>query len=173
MHPNYKFYYTFIMLKPDALKQEIVFDIMSYFEKHDIKISKINCKLVTKELILEHYNEVINKMGDEFYEKLRDYMEGKFVIPIVLTSTRPDIIELVRKIVGATNPAEADKGTIRGDLGTDSYQKCAREGRSCENLIHASDSPKAVEREISIWFGSEVKDKLLKDDWFKKEKKKQ
>ena len=68
----------------------------------------------------------------------------------------------IRKVVGATNPAEADKGTIRGDFGTDSFEKSAAENRGCHNLIHASDSSEAVHREIALWFGEEYAEKYAK-----------
>lgn len=69
-----------------------------------------------------------------------DYFNDKYVLPMVVRGESPDLVADIRRIVGATNPANADKGTIRGDLGCDSYEKCNRENRSCQNLIHASDS---------------------------------
>lgn len=148
--------YSFIMLKPDALKRELVGSIMEYFGKEGIEIKKLGNKIVDENIIERHYEEVIEKMGADFKEKLMLYFDGQMVLMMILESEKDTIIEDVRKIVGKTNPAEAAKGTIRGDFGIDSYEKCARENRSCENLIHASDSKETLKRELEIWFGEEA-----------------
>ena len=85
-----------------------------------------------------------------------DYFNDKYVLPMVVRGESPDLVADIRRIVGATNPANADKGTIRGDLGCDSYEKCNRENRSCQNLIHASDSAENARIETALWFGGEV-----------------
>lgn len=149
-------HFSFIMLKPDALKRELVDQILQYFARENIQIERVSCRIGNEALISQHYAEVIGKMGADFKNKLMMYIDGQLVMPILLKSDRPGVIDRVRKIVGATNPADADSGTIRGDLGIDSYEKCNSENRSCENLIHASDSPNAVLREIEIWFGETV-----------------
>lgn len=149
-------YYSFIMLKPDALKKELVEQIMQYLKKGEIEIERLGYKKVTEDILSQHYAEVIEKYGPEFKEKLMKYFYGNFVLPMVVRSENSDIISKVRLIVGATNPAEAAEGTIRGDLCDDSFEQCSRENRSCENLIHASDSPETVRREIGIWFGKGV-----------------
>lgn len=151
-----KYYYTFIMFKPDALKRELVYQSLNYFKDNGMIIDRVGFRKATEELIKQHYEAVIAKQGGNFLDKLKDYLEGEYVMPIVLKSKIPNIICRVRKLIGATNPAEAEKGTIRGDLGIDSYEKCNLEGRSCQNLIHASDSPKAVQKETAIWFGENL-----------------
>ena len=155
-------YYSFIMLKPDALNQELVEPIMQYLKKGNIEIERLGYKKVSEELLCQHYAEVIAKYGPEFQQKLMKYFHQKFVIPMVVRSESSDIISVVRSIVGATNPIAAAAGTIRGDLCDDSFEKCAKENRSCENLIHASDSPETVKREISIWFGKDIADYYCK-----------
>ncbi len=149
-------YYSFIMLKPDALKRELTETIMDYFFKEGITIERLGTKVVHENLLSRHYEEVIAKLGSDFQRKLMKYFDGQMVLPMIVKSENDTIIDDVRRIVGKTDPAQADTGTIRGDLGIDSYEKCNRENRSCENLIHASDSPEAVARELSIWFGESV-----------------
>lgn len=152
-------YYSFIMLKPDAIEQGLTVPILMYLKNAGIEIEMIDCQKVNTGVLLKHYAEAIAKMGHDFERKYADYFTNRYVIPIIVKSEQPDIIDRIRKVVGATNPAEADKGTIRGDFGTDSFEKSAAENRGCHNLIHASDSSEAVRREIALWFGEEYAEK--------------
>jgi len=142
---------TFVMLKPDAVQRGLGYDIMQYFKKNGISIECFDVQIATEDKIRRHYEEVIAKYGEEFAQHMLDMFLNKTVVPIIL-SGGDDIIAQVRRIVGATEPAKAEKGTIRCDLGLgDSYARSVAEGRVVRNLIHASDSPEAVKREISIW----------------------
>lgn len=142
---------TFVMLKPDAIDRNLVFKIMSYFEREGILTNSFDLQTVKAERIKEHYAEHILKFGADFEKKTLDMFDNKTVIPIVLTGD-DDVINHVRRIVGSTQPAKADSGTIRGDLGEgDDYIKSTAENRLVRNLIHASDSIEAVRREIKIW----------------------
>lgn len=142
---------TFVMLKPDALERNLVRQIISYFSNRGIFPKLFDLHTATAEKITAHYAEHIEKFGPEFEQKMKAMFEGKSVIPIVLTGT-DDVIQDVRSIVGATEPAKAEAGTIRGDLGAgDSYEKANAEHRVVANLIHASDSEEAVRRETEIW----------------------
>lgn len=142
---------TFVLLKPDAIKRGLVRKIMNYFSDQKIYAEIFDLQTATVEKITEHYKEHIEKFGIEFELKTRVMFEGETVVPIVLMGG-DDVIGEVRKIVGATEPAKADEGTIRGDLGAgDSYEKSNVEHRLVANLIHASDSEEAVKREIGIW----------------------
>lgn len=142
---------TFVMLKPDAVERQLGYDVMEYFKKNNIAIDAFDVKVATEDKIRSHYEEVIGKLGEDFAQKMMVYMKDKTVVPIVLKGG-DDIIAEVRKIVGATEPAKAGEGTIRGDLGNnDSYALSKAEDRVVRNLIHASDSPEAVRREIGIW----------------------
>lgn len=155
-------FYSFIMLKPDAIARGLTKTVLAYLKKADIEIEMIDCRKVNTRLVKQHYAEVISKYGEDFERKLTDYMTNHWTIPIIVKSEHSDIIDRVRKVVGATNPIEAAKGTIRGDFGIDSFEKCSAEDRSCHNLIHASDSPEAVRREIGLWFGEEYAEKYAK-----------
>ncbi|MGI5960200.1 MAG: nucleoside-diphosphate kinase [Massiliimalia sp.] len=148
--------YSFIMLKPDALEGQLVETIMEYFSNANIEIERLGYKIVSEEILSKHYAEVIAKYGADFKRKLMNYFYQKAVIPMIVRGESTDLIADIRKIVGATEPIKADKGTIRGDLSNDSFEKCAAEDRSCENLIHASDSVENAKHEIEIWFGTEI-----------------
>lgn len=142
---------TFVMLKPDAIEKHLSYDIMEYFTKNGIKIDCFDVQTANEEKIRVHYEEVIGKLGEKFAQQMLVYLDQKTVVPIVLRGG-DDIIAKVRQIVGATEPAKAGKGTIRGDFGEgDSYDRSKAEDRVVHNLIHASDCEEAVRREISIW----------------------
>lgn len=139
------------MLKPDALDRHLVFQVMSYFGGKAITIRCFDLQTATAEKMEQHYAENIRNYGPDFRRKTLAMFENRQVIPVILTGS-PGVVALVRQIVGATQPAKAAPGTIRGDLGlSDSYERSAAENRLVRNLIHASDSPEAAEREARIW----------------------
>lgn len=142
---------TFVMLKPDAIDKHLAYTILQYFRRAGIEIDCFDVQTATKERISVHYGEHFEKLGPVFAQRMLDTFVGKTVVPVILKGGE-DIIEKVREIVGATEPAKAAKGTIRGDWGDgDSYERSTREQRVVRNLIHASDSPEAVRREAKIW----------------------
>eukprot|EP00752_Nemacystus_decipiens_P008884 g7929.t1 len=91
-------------------------------------------------LVERHYEEHVGKL---FFEELLDYMCSGPVVAMVWEGT--NVIAGGRKMLGATNPLDAEAGTIRGDM-------CTNAGR---NLVHASDGPESARREIELWFGQE------------------
>ena len=142
---------TFVMLKPDAVEKKLAYKILTYFTDNGIRIETFDVQTATEDKIRVHYGEHIAKYGEDFARKMLDMFEGKTVVPIVLSGTE-NVIADVRKIVGATQPAFADKGTIRGDFGDgDSYEKSTAENRVERNIIHASESDECVRWEISFW----------------------
>ena len=142
---------TFVMLKPDAIEKNLSFKIMNYFKQNGILIDCFDVQIADKAKISLHYAEHFEKLGNDFAHKMLDFFVGKTVIPVVLRSDE-NIIDKVREIVGATEPAKAAKGTIRGDFGeNDSYELSNKQNRPVKNLIHASDNAFNVEREIKIW----------------------
>lgn len=148
-------YFSFIFLKPEALRMQLVDEIMSRFLLNNINIELIGYKIVDEELINKHYESKIVELGETFKIKAKNSFVGKAVISIILSSENENIIKEVRKIVGATDPSCSEKGTIRGDFSNDSIAKATIENRCCENLIHASDSREAFLREIKLWFSKE------------------
>lgn len=142
---------TFVLLKPDAIERKLVREIISYFADCNIFPKMFDLQTATAEKITAHYAEHIERFGIEFEQKTKVMFVGKTVIPVLLSGT-DNIIQDVRKIVGATEPLKAEQGTIRGDLGAgDSFEKANSENRLVANLIHASDSESAVMRETEIW----------------------
>jgi len=140
------------MLKPDAVQRGLIGEIISRFEKKGLKIVAIKMLKVDKALAEEHYAEHREK---PFFQSLVDYITSGPVVAMVVEGK--NAIKIVRTLVGATNPAEALPGTIRGDYGLEV-------GR---NVIHASDSPESAEREISLFFKPDeiLEYKRIDEDW--------
>lgn len=149
-------YYTFIMLKPDAIRRHLVSNIMYLFKKAGYAIELFDYQIATSEKIHQHYSEKIELEGDSFKEKSTNTFAGNPVIPIIISDSKSDIIQNVRKFIGSTDPSRADKTTIRGRWALDSMEISEKENRCCENLIHASDSRASFIKEIKIWFDNEI-----------------
>lgn len=130
-----------IILKPDAVQRGLVGPILSRLEQRGLKFQGLKMMQVTEELARKHYAE---HEGKGFFGGLVGYITSAPVIVAVVVG-KTGTVELVRAMVGATNPAKAAPGTIRGDFGLEI-------GR---NLIHASDSPESGERETAIFFKPE------------------
>ncbi len=128
---------TLVLLKPDALNRRLVGEIISRFEKKGLKIVALKMLWMSRSLAEKHYE--VHK-GKSFYESLLDYITSGPIIAMVLEGERA--IEVVRRMMGKTNGAEAEPGTIRGDYAL-SVQN---------NLVHGSDSPESAEREIKLFF---------------------
>ncbi|MFH1285462.1 MAG: nucleoside-diphosphate kinase [Candidatus Micrarchaeota archaeon] len=128
---------TFVILKPDAVARGLSDEIIARFERKGLCIVGKKKFKFTKEICEEHYAHHTSK---PFFPKLVDFMCSSEVICLVLEGK--DVVNVVRKLCGATNSREAEPGTIRGDYGM-SVQK---------NLVHASDSLETAKKEISRFF---------------------
>jgi nucleoside-diphosphate kinase len=131
---------SFVLLKPDAVSRRLIGKILSRFEEKGLKIIAIKLISISRELAENHYDEHEEK---PFFNDLVSYIVSSPSLALVIEGD--DVISLIRKMVGATNPKEADLGTIRGDYAIDT-------GR---NIIHASDSPRSAKREINLFFNEE------------------
>ncbi|MDD5959985.1 MAG: nucleoside-diphosphate kinase [Methanobrevibacter wolinii] len=141
---------TYVMLKPDAVGRRLMGKIISRFEEKGLKIVAMKLRMIPEELAKEHYGEHKDK---PFFEGLIEYITSGPVLTMVIEGD--EAISVIRKMVGATNPQEADVGTIRGDFGMDT-------GR---NIIHASDAPESAEREINLFFDEdEIVDYSMSDN---------
>lgn len=145
-------YYEFVMLKPDAVRRGLAEEIVRRLRRGGFTVEQLACKTATAELIRAHYADNIVKYGPDFARRASACFDGQTVLPMLLGSEQADIVARVRALVGATDPQKAARGTIRGDLGVDSFEKSNAEDRMCENLIHASDSDEAVRAEAAVWF---------------------
>lgn len=128
---------SFVMLKPDAVLRRLTGKILTRFEQRGLEIVAAKMLVIPRELAQQHYAEHEEK---PFFADLVDYITSGPVLATVIEGE--ECITLIRKMVGATNPKEADTGTIRGDYAIDT-------GR---NIIHASDSPASAEREVKLFF---------------------
>jgi nucleoside-diphosphate kinase len=131
---------TFVMIKPDAVQRGFIGEIINRFEKKGLKIVAMKFISVSKELAEKHYG--IHK-GKPFFKPTVDYITSSPVVAIVLEGI--NAINMVRNMMGKTNPQEAQMGSIRGDYG----QFIGR------NIVHGSDGPDTAEFEINLWFKPE------------------
>jgi len=128
---------TLVLLKPDAVQRRLVGRIISRIEEKGLKIVGLKMIRVPRELAEKHYAEHREK---PFYPELVSFITSAPVVAMVVEG--PKAVEVVRKMMGKTNPLEAEPGTIRGDFGLSVTM----------NLIHGSDSPASAEREIALFF---------------------
>jgi len=129
---------SLILLKPDAVERSLVGEIVSRFELKGLTIVAMQLRQLDAAILERHYEE---HKGKGFYNELVAFMSRGPVVAIVVEGPQ-DTWEIVRAMMGATNPKAAAPGTIRGDLGT----------MFTENLIHGSDSAASAAREIGIFF---------------------
>lgn len=148
--------YALIIMKPDALESELVETIVKRFIGEAFMIEMIGFKKVDEKLILTHYAHVVEKLGESFRKMAIADFVGKSMIPIILSQTGNEAILNARALTGATDPAKALPGSIRGDYGTDSMEQADIEERCCHNLIHCSDSNESLLAEIKLWFDAET-----------------
>lgn len=131
---------SLIILKPDAVQRGLIGPILTRLEQRGLKIVGLKLMQIDDALARKHYAE---HEGKGFFTSLVEYITSGPVI--VLAVTGENVIEMVRNMVGATNPLKAAPGTIRGDFAVSI-------GR---NLIHASDKPESGEREVQTFFKDE------------------
>jgi nucleoside-diphosphate kinase len=132
---------TLVLLKPDAVKRNLIGEIISRLESKGYVVADLKKFTPTKELLHQHYAE---HEGKPFFEPLVEFMSSGDVVAIKLEGNR--VIEGFRSLAGATDPTVAAPGTIRGDLGRDWGLKVQ------QNLVHGSDSEESAARELSLWF---------------------
>jgi nucleoside-diphosphate kinase len=128
---------SLVLLKPDAVERHLVGRIIGIYEQKGLKITALKMVKPSQEIVEVHYEEHKEK---PFFHELVDYLTRGMVC--AMTIEGENVIKTVRKINGATDPAEAEAGTIRGQFAV----------TKTENLVHASDSVESAEREIKIWF---------------------
>ena len=131
---------TFVMIKPDGVQRGFIGEIIARFEKKGLKLVAMKMVSVSKDLAEKHYG--VHK-GKPFFEPTVKYITSSPVVAMVLEGF--NAIEVVRNMMGKTNPAEATPGSIRGDYG----QFIGR------NIVHGSDGPDTANFEINLWFKAE------------------
>ena len=169
---------SLVLLKPDTVQRSLIGEIIQRFERTGLKISAMKMIVPTEAQLLVHYNkteewyerkgkgivEELEKAGKPITKPAAEY--GKDIIRTIVTymTAAPVVamilegnkaVTVVTKLVGSTEPATSDVGTIRADYTVDSYYHATYENRAVRNLVHQSESPEEAEREIAIWFKDE------------------
>jgi nucleoside-diphosphate kinase len=128
---------TLVLIKPDAMGRGLAGEILSRFERQGLELRAVKLVEVDRPLAEEHYAEHAEK---PFYGELVEFITSGPTLALVLEGE--GAIAGVRATMGATNPADATPGSIRGDLALSMP----------DNLVHGSDSPESAAREIALWF---------------------
>lgn len=145
---------TLVLLKPDAIHRGIVGEILQRFEKIGAKMVGMKLLVSEKDTAMKHYTEDLAKRrGEKVRQMMIEMLMSGPIIAIVFEGV--DIVEVVRKLVGATEPKSAAPGTIRGDFAHVSYRYADEKGIGIFNLIHASATPEEAKSEINVWFKPE------------------
>ncbi|CAK7304284.1 nucleoside diphosphate kinase 3 isoform X7 [Vulpes vulpes] len=131
---------TFLAVKPDGVQRRLVGEIVRRFERKGFKLVALKLVQASDKLLREHYAGLRER---PFYGRLVDYMRSGPVVAMVWQGL--DVVRAARALIGATDPADAAPGTIRGDF-------CVEVGK---NVIHGSDSVESARREIALWFRGE------------------
>jgi nucleoside-diphosphate kinase len=129
---------TLVLIKPDAMKRALAGEILGRLERRGLVIREAKLVRVDRELAETHYAEHAEK---PFFGELVSFITSGPTLALALEGE--SAISVVRTTMGATNPAEAAPGSIRGDLAL----------AMPNNLVHGSDSPESAQRELQLWFG--------------------
>jgi nucleoside-diphosphate kinase len=130
---------TLVLIKPDAMRRRLAGEIVSRLERRGFELRAAKLVEVEAELAERHYAEHAEK---PFFGELVEFITSGPTLALVVEGE--SAVSVVRTTIGATNPANAAPGTIRGDLAL----------AMPDNLVHGSDSPESAEREIALWFPS-------------------
>ena len=131
---------TLILIKPDAVERALAGEILARIERRGFRVVAGKLLRVTRDLGEEHYGEHREK---PFFGELVEFIVSAPTWALVVEGE--GAIETLRKTIGATNPADAEPGSIRGDLATSMPN----------NLVHGSDSAESAQREIALWFSDD------------------
>jgi nucleoside-diphosphate kinase len=130
---------TLVLVKGDGVRRRMIGEIIRRIEAKGLDIETLQLMDVSHDLAEEHYAEHREK---PFFEELVEFITSTPVVAMRVQGK--GAIKVMRNLMGATNPAEAAPGTIRGDLALSLP----------DNLVHGSDSPESAERELGLFFGA-------------------
>jgi nucleoside-diphosphate kinase len=128
---------TLVLIKPDGVQRGLVGELLGRFERRGLHLVGLKLIAIPRELAETHYGEHRDR---PFFDAVIEFITSSPVVAMVWEG--PNVVSMVRSMMGPTNPAAADSGTIRGDFGIDIGQ----------NVIHGSDSPSRAEQEIALFF---------------------
>lgn len=180
---------SLVLIKPDGVQRSLIGEIIKRYERAGFKLVGLKFLVPTVEQVEKHYQIVdtwlksvgekaigsyIKKglkppfddpieCGEEVLKSLKKYLTAGPVVAMIWQGN--EVVGIIRKITGGTEPLTSDVGTIRGDFTLDSYTIADTDGRAVRNLIHASGSPEEAEKEINIWFKENeiIKYRLIQD----------
>lgn len=169
---------TFVIVKPDGVQRSLIGEIIQRVERVGLKIVALKMLLATEEQCWTHYSKddkwfeekgarIVKERqengmsvdkeaieyGKDIVRQLGKFMTSCPVVALIIEGNQA--VDIVKKLVGGTEPKTSDVGTIRGDLTLDSYSLAGIDSRAVRNLIHCSDKPEEAQREIAIWFKPE------------------
>jgi nucleoside-diphosphate kinase len=128
---------TLVLVKPDGVRRGLIGEVIKRIESNDLSITAMKMMTVTKELANEHYAEHVEK---PFFDDLITFISSGPIVAMAVEGE--NAVSVMRKLMGATNPKDADPGTIRGDYGLE----------ITENIVHGSDSTDSATRELALYF---------------------
>ncbi|HWB57829.1 MAG TPA: nucleoside-diphosphate kinase [Gaiellaceae bacterium] len=131
---------TLVLIKPDAMQRRLAGEILARFEGRGLTIRAAKLVQVDRDLAERHYAEHREK---PFFGELVEFITSSPTLALVLEGE--SAVSVVRATIGATNPADAAPGTIRGDLAL----------AMPDNLVHGSDATESAAREVALWFGDD------------------
>ena len=166
---------TFVMIKPDGIQRSLIGEVIRRFERTGLKLVAMKFVVADEERLWKHYNkdeawflkkgggivEDLTKAGKPVEKEALEYGKDIIRANVEFMSSGPVVmmiwegnqsVAVIKKLVGSTEPATSDVGTIRGDLTMDSYAICSVDGRAVRNLIHCSDEVGEAKREMDLWF---------------------
>jgi len=169
---------TFVILKPDTAQRSLMGEVIGRFEKTGLKCTAMKMFMADEARLFKHYNKddvwflskgenIVKSLeaqgrpvdkepieyGKDIIRANAKYMSASPVVAMVWEGNQA--VAVIKKLVGSTEPASSDVGTLRGDYTVDSYSHAAFEDRAVRNLIHCSDMVEEAEREIAIWLTDE------------------
>ena len=175
---------SLVLVKPDGVQRGLTGEVISRFERCGLKVVGLKMMQATTKLAGQHYADdekwllsvgekalaAAEKRGEKMSEtamQIGQRVRGQLMEYLVMSPVVAMCVEghnavaKIRKIVGGTNPQDAEPGTIRGDYAIDSFKMADMSGRPIQNLIHASGAVDEAEREVSLWFSK----KELFENW--------
>ncbi len=169
---------TFVIVKPDGVQRSLIGEIIKRIERTGLKLVALKMAVPTEDQCWVHYNKddvwfeskgakilenrqkaglPVEKLaieyGKDIIKALVKFMTCGPVVMMIWEGN--EAVGVVKKLVGSTEPATSDVGTIRGDLTLDSYNLAGTDDRAVRNLVHCTDNPAESQREIDIWFKKE------------------
>lgn len=147
---------TLVLFKPDAVQRGVVGEILTRFERVGLKIVGTKMIAPDRDHYYKHYEDIgkmVTRRGEDTFNITLDLMLTGPVIAMVFEGV--EAVDLVRKLVGTTEPKSALPGTIRGDFSHMSFGFADSAKKGIPNLIHASGDPEEAEQEIGHWFSDD------------------